>query len=408
MSQPLILLVEKDNEECQKITQILSSGYRVVECNNPNDAMIKYEDMHMQIRIVLLNLDLENNSINLLQKMKQISILPEIIVYSSDENMQLAVDAMKNGAYTYFSKPYTEASLLTVVDQTLGSINIVHKLENYSRKNFLDSMDHNKRDELIEKLLQEQRGKERGVSDAFSVISPNVTIETTSNDHLDSAIAENDLKPTVLIIEDEALYRKTIKGFLSKKYNVLEAESGERGLALLKDHPKTDVILLDIFLPDTSGTDLLPKLKTLNPDVQVVVVTAFEFVDIAVQTLREGACDYVNKPFLKDTIISAVDNAVHQKLIDKVIPQVVSHFVEKKLSYECKVQLLNELCTNRRNSGQGVFMEDIYMFFPEMKKTCIPEGLLLPPNVIKDDIEGFIESLKAKVPQFNPNVANSN
>jgi len=408
MSQPLILLIDKDNEERQKITHVLSNGYRVVECDNENDAMIKYEDMHMQIRIVLLNLDLEGGSISLLQKMKRVSILPEVIVYSSDENIQLAVDAMKNGAYTYFSKPYTEASLLTVVDQTLGSINIVHKLENHSRKSFLDSMDHQKRDALIDKLLKEQSGQEHGVSEAFSVLSPNVAIETTTNEEQENSESDADLKPTVLIIEDEALYRKTMKGFLSKKYNVIEAESGEAGITLLKENPKTDVILLDIFLPDTSGTDLLPRLKALNPDVQVVVVTAFEFVDIAVQTLREGACDYINKPFLKDTIISAVDNAVHQKLIDKVIPQVVSHFVEKKLSYECKVKLLNELCQNRRESGQGIFMEDIYMFFPEMKKTCIPEGLLLPPNVIKDDIEGFIESLKAKVPQFNPNVASSN
>jgi DNA-binding NtrC family response regulator len=101
---------------------------------------------------------------------------------------------------------------------------------------------------------------------------------------------------TVLIVDDDDMIRSFLVTVLEEEgYEVLEAATGSQGEALLMEKP-VDIVLLDLRLPDVDGISILRKLNRSEPDVNVVVLTAFGAVDSAVEAMKLGAYDYIDKP----------------------------------------------------------------------------------------------------------------
>lgn len=102
----------------------------------------------------------------------------------------------------------------------------------------------------------------------------------------------------VLVLEDEA----SIRGFIVINlrrggYNVIEAESGEEALEKLRDHPDTQVALLDIMLPGINGFEVCRRIRAANTRIGIIMLTARSQEMDKVTGLMTGADDYVTKPF---------------------------------------------------------------------------------------------------------------
>ncbi len=101
---------------------------------------------------------------------------------------------------------------------------------------------------------------------------------------------------TVLIIDDDKMIRSYLNSILSEDgYEVLLAATGVEGEALLEEKP-VDIVLLDLKLPDEDGISVLRRIEREEPNVQVIVLTAFGAVESAVEAMRLGAYDYIDKP----------------------------------------------------------------------------------------------------------------
>lgn len=110
------------------------------------------------------------------------------------------------------------------------------------------------------------------------------------------------METTVLIVDDEKVQRQVLSGDLkSRGFKVLEADSGEAALDVVRKNI-VDVILSDLKMPGASGIDLLTNLKEINPDISVVIMTAYASVETAVQALKKGAYDFITKPYNLDEI----------------------------------------------------------------------------------------------------------
>ena len=110
-------------------------------------------------------------------------------------------------------------------------------------------------------------------------------------------------KLNILIVEDGQSQRMILRDFLVKEgYTVEEAESGEKGVAAVKAG-HFDLLLLDYKMPGMNGLEVLAEVKKINPDVDVIMMTAFGTIDTAVRAMKSGAVDYVTKPVDLDELL---------------------------------------------------------------------------------------------------------
>jgi DNA-binding NtrC family response regulator len=119
-------------------------------------------------------------------------------------------------------------------------------------------------------------------------------------------------KISILIVDDEESVRDSLYNwFIEDGYNVECAENAKNALLLLENRG-FDIILADIKMPGMDGMEMHKRIKVLNKDAIVIIMTAFASVDTAVQALKDGAYDYVTKPFDPDDLSHLIRNATAQ------------------------------------------------------------------------------------------------
>lgn len=121
--------------------------------------------------------------------------------------------------------------------------------------------------------------------------------------------------PKILVVDDEKIVRESLfHWFEDEGYSVDTAEDAVAALKLF-DKGKYNLILLDMKMPGMSGLELLSKIKEIDRDSIVILITAFASVPTAIQALKEGAYDYVTKPVDPDELNNLVKNAIEQKAL---------------------------------------------------------------------------------------------
>jgi two-component system nitrogen regulation response regulator NtrX len=116
--------------------------------------------------------------------------------------------------------------------------------------------------------------------------------------------------PSILIIDDEQGIRSVLRDVLvDEGYEVLLAEDGLRGLSLLETNP-VDLVILDVWLPNMGGIDVLKKLKADFPDVEAIIISGHANIDLAVNAVKIGAFDFLEKPLSLERTITVVRNAL--------------------------------------------------------------------------------------------------
>ncbi|HCL81443.1 MAG TPA: Fis family transcriptional regulator, partial [Nitrospiraceae bacterium] len=121
------------------------------------------------------------------------------------------------------------------------------------------------------------------------------------------------INPAILIVDDEEIVRKSCVRILSPEGYALEtAKNADDALKKLDD--KTfDLVLTDLVMPDITGIDLLKKIKEDRPETEVIIITGYGTVKTAVDALKYGAYDYIEKPFTPDALVNAVGRCLEKK-----------------------------------------------------------------------------------------------
>ena len=141
----------------------------------------------------------------------------------------------------------------------------------------------------------------------------------------------------ILVIDDNEWVRDTLKQLLSMSgYQVDAAENGSKGLNKIKSR-RYDVVLSDIQMPEMDGIELLKQIKENDSTLPVVMITGFPTVDNAIQAMRQGASDFITKPFRYEQVSMIVDRlAKESKFEKKGIP------VDRKIHQNKTIESLNQ------------------------------------------------------------------
>jgi len=136
------------------------------------------------------------------------------------------------------------------------------------------------------------------------------------------------MRESILVVDDEAGVRSSLAGILGDEGYVVEAvESGEACLAALEGR-RYDLLLLDVWLPKMDGLETLSRVRTLDPELPVVVISGHGSIESAVKAVRLGARDFVEKPLSLEKTLLVVKNALRQQRLEvenRALKEQVEH-----------------------------------------------------------------------------------
>jgi len=123
---------------------------------------------------------------------------------------------------------------------------------------------------------------------------------------------------TILIVDDDAQARDTIGELLELDgYNVTTAQSGMAALEILA-HASFDIIISDLLMNSMDGIELTKNIKTLGIDIPIIVMTGFATIERAVESMKAGASDFINKPFNKNQIKLIIEKTIEKRRLQEL------------------------------------------------------------------------------------------
>ncbi len=127
------------------------------------------------------------------------------------------------------------------------------------------------------------------------------------------------MKPSILIVDDDEVMQQTLSDVLKKKgYEIFSVGAGNGALSIIKKNI-IDLVLLDMRLPDVDGIEVLKRVKELDTEILVIMMTAYSDVQTAVSAMKSGAYHYINKPFELEELKLLIEKGLETKsLINEV------------------------------------------------------------------------------------------
>lgn len=146
-------------------------------------------------------------------------------------------------------------------------------------------------------------------------------------------MAPQTVKGSVLVVDDEKNLCLILKDFLqAENYTVRFTTDPYQALLLMKEDP-SDIVISDLRMPKLDGMELLGEIKSLYPDTEMILMSAYATVENAIEAMKRGAYDYVLKPFQLDEILMTVKKA-RERQLDRVRIRILEDAVEIKYSLD--------------------------------------------------------------------------
>ncbi|MBF0437710.1 MAG: sigma-54-dependent Fis family transcriptional regulator [Magnetococcales bacterium] len=165
-------------------------------------------------------------------------------------------------------------------------------------------------------------------------------------------MSSSSIRPPVLLVDDEEHVLNSLSLFLrSSGINDVINVQDARDLMPLMLRQKPITVILDLFMPNLSGFELLPEIVRYFPEVPVIVVTATHEVETAVLCMREGAFDYLLKPIEKTRFVTSVRRAVDTYLLRQEVHSLKSYLIHGGLNHQ---EAFSRILTNS-NQIKGIF-----------------------------------------------------
>ena len=116
----------------------------------------------------------------------------------------------------------------------------------------------------------------------------------------------------ILIVDDDDSLRESLELVLAaESYDVVTAENGETALRLMAETP-IDIVLSDLRMPGIDGLELIPQISRRLPGATIILMSAYGTEDLAIESMKRGAYDYISKPFDRDDVLQKVLRAIEK------------------------------------------------------------------------------------------------
>ncbi len=210
---------------------------------------------------------------------------------------------------------------------------------------------------------------------------------------------------TVLVVDDEKNYLVVLEDLLEDEgYNVLTASSGAEALELIAQAP-VDTVLSDIKMPGISGIELLDRILAFDPDLPVILMTAFAEVDQAVEAMKKGALDHIQKPFDNRDVRRAVARGVEKRsliknirLLENELGSLWGNIIGKSRAMEKVFAVMKRvadtpttvLITGESGTGKELIARGLHKASSRSKAPFVPINCAaVPENLLESELFGY-------------------
>ncbi len=214
------------------------------------------------------------------------------------------------------------------------------------------------------------------------------------------------MTPHILVVDDETdmarLLQRTLEPELACRVSM--AFSGEMALDIL-EQTEADLVISDIRMPGMDGFDLLERLRTVHPDVTVVMLTAFGNIESAVKAIKAGAYDFIAKPFERDEIIFKIRKALERSLLIKENKRLLKDRDNRPLELIGKSEAMQRvfdqirlvaasdvtvLITGESGTGKDLTARSIHAMSPRKDKPFISVNCpTIPEFILESELFGY-------------------
>ncbi len=216
-------------------------------------------------------------------------------------------------------------------------------------------------------------------------------------------------KGSILVVDDESEIREGLELLLrSEGYGVSSAETGESGLAKLEEKP-FDLLLLDVSLPGRNGLDLLREIHRRDPNLSVVLITAYGSIDMARAAFKSGALDYITKPWSNDELLAQVAQAVEARHLREEnlqlkralkqrfnFPNIIGKSEKMLALFDLVSQVAPSrstvLITGESGTGKELIAKAIHSASPRADKAIVPVNTgSIPVDLLESQLFGHVK-----------------
>jgi len=221
----------------------------------------------------------------------------------------------------------------------------------------------------------------------------------------DTSQAGRHSTPTVLVVDDEASIVDAMSKVLTKEgLHVLTASGGREALDVLR-HQRVNVMITDLRMPGMGGDDLLRAAKAITPEVEVVMMTAYGTVETAVEAMKLGAYDFIQKPPKRAAIIATVRKALDKaslvaentklraQLAAATNREIVGNSQVMRATLDIAKQAANSTATvlllGESGTGKELLAHYIHTHSPRAAKSVVPVNCAaLPESILESELFG--------------------
>lgn len=216
-------------------------------------------------------------------------------------------------------------------------------------------------------------------------------------------------KPRVLIVDDEEHIRKILTIMLSQKgYLTQAAASGQEALDMA-GRTGFDAVITDIRMSGMDGLELLARLKAQDPDLIVIVITAFSSIETAILAMKQGAYDYISKPFKEDEILLVFEKALERRDIlaenRRLKAQIrekydFSNFIGRSAPMKRVFEIIAKVAETKSTvlimaesgTGKELAARSIHFNSPRRDKPFVPINCgAVPANLLESEFFGYVK-----------------
>lgn len=204
-------------------------------------------------------------------------------------------------------------------------------------------------------------------------------------------------RANILIVDDEIVIQKLFSDFLANsKFSLFCASNNQEAKDLLASE-KIDIMLLDIYMGEDSGIDLIPEAKKISPETEIIVISGTSKITDVIETMRLGITDFLLKPIGKNELLKIIDRIIGSRNDYTILPEEDSVYIgESKVMRELVGRIkviaptnLNVLITGKSGTGKEVFAKQVYQYSKRANRPFVAVDCgAIPEELIENELFG--------------------